>query len=179
MNNLRYNTDAFGNLIITDGVWQWRLHGERVVIGPQPPTQPPAGRVWDARLDRRGVTLHPVRVQSGQTYWRLVRADYRDRAQAQGKHHIYVDVLNESGQRVTGARLVARWDGGEAAFMSEAKPGEEAATNFPMFATGYGYSVKMDGPSDEVRGMGLGDIGSEHMAEHVAYFLVFQRAIGA
>lgn len=179
----RFESDANGRLTITDGVWRWVLHGERStlppVIDPSPPTPPPAvGRVWDARLDARGVTLRAASPVPSTAYWRLVRAEYRNRDEAGGKHHIHVDVLDEAGHRIPGVKLIAAWDGGQADFFSEEKRGEEAAANYPMFAAGWAYRVRVDGVSDEVAGMGLGDIGSEQMAEHVAYVLVFQRTRG-
>ena len=48
------------------------------------------------RLTQRGVLLTHTTAVPG---WRVVRAEYRDVAQSQGRHHIYVDVLDENGVR--------------------------------------------------------------------------------
>lgn len=166
-----------GLLTISDGTWTVTLQGQRV-SGPSQPPPPPTPRLWDDKLTQRGVRLFHANVTYGDTYWKLVRAEYRGPERMDGKHHIYVDLLDEQGRRVVNQALWAKWDGGGSTFYSEAKPGEEAAANFPMFAAGNAYRVSVAGlPSDEVAGMGLGSIEEPHMAIHVSYFLVFQRSV--
>jgi hypothetical protein len=152
-------------------------------VGGQPaaPAIPSPGlpaRSWDERLTRRGVTLNENPPKPGDRYWRLVRAEFRDEGQAQGKHHIYVDVLDEQGARLTGVGVRVAWAGGATIVATEAKPGEDAAANVPLYAAGHGYLCHVaDGQSDVVSGMGLGSIEQPDYRIHVAYRLVFQRVV--
>jgi len=134
-------------------------------------------RVWDARLTERHVHLIAYAPQPGESYWRLIQATYVDEQAAQGRHHIFVDTLDEAGSRLTGVEVTCYWDSGFETKASEAKPGEEAALDFPLFAAGYGYRVRVGDASDRVEGMGLGSIEAPQQGIHVAYRLVFQRTI--
>jgi len=137
-------------------------------------------RAWDEELDRRGVELIEHEPKAGEQYWRLVRAEYRDAVESQGRHHIYVDVLDEQGRRVTGAGVRFYWATEQITVKTEAKPGEEAAANFPMYAAGWAYGATLDDePSDEVIGMGLGSIEQPEQGIHVSYLLVWQRVTGS
>jgi hypothetical protein len=150
-----------------------------------PPTAQPVSPVpvqvalpvqWDSRLTQRGVLLTHTTAVPG---WRVVRAEYRDVAQSQGRHHIYVDVLDENGVRVVGAPVYVLWRDGRHELTTEAKPGEESAANFPMYAAGSAYTLSLGVNSDAVSGMGLGDIATPNQGDHVSYYLVFQRTVEA
>mgnify|MGYP006935473635 CR=1 FL=1 len=123
-------------------------------------------------LIAHGATYRPANVKTGQPYWRLVEA--QGPLQMGGRHHIYVDVLGEAGQRLTGIPVRFFWADGDTLTRTEAKPGDPAATNFPMYAGGNAYGCRVDSglPSDELFGMGL----VPH-APHVSYRLVFKRTL--
>ena len=109
----------------------------------------------DEELKERGVKVNPTNATGD--VWKLVDAKWLDENESQGKHHIYVELLDENGQRVTGQKLKVRWPTGESTITSEAKPGEPFAANFPLSPSRNEFSIKIDGAnSDEVTGIGMG-----------------------
>ncbi len=140
---------------------------------------PIAPLAWDARLDALGIKHVPVNASAGQAYWRLIRADFWDEKENQGKHHIYVNVLDESGARVIGQAILIEWDPGErVALVTENKPEPEFSANFPLEVNHYppwhtlgAFGVSVEGlPSDKITGMGL-----PPKNRFVVYWLTFQR----
>lgn len=129
---------------------------------------------WDSRVDKWNVRLEPAAVAEGQKYFRLTKALFRDTNEPVkpdlpgGDHNIYVEVLDESGKRMLGAKALVR-NGGTATLLIENKPFPEYASNFPMYGMMGSYTALVDGlPSDQVIGMGL------PMKWHVSFFLTFQ-----
>ncbi len=156
---------------------------------PQPqPTEPPLmaaaapalpPRKWDSRLDLLGVRVEPAAVAPGQPYWRLVEARWANEQESQGKHHIYVNVLDENGQRITGQPVVVRWHDGQVVIKTEDKPEPEFSCNFQMYTVLGAYDLYVDGlPSDKVLGMGLGTPELPNWTIHTSFYLVFQRTTG-
>ncbi|HHY56737.1 MAG TPA: cyclic nucleotide-binding domain-containing protein [Chloroflexi bacterium] len=136
-----------------------------------------APRNLDGRLGQLGVTIEDAQVAPGQQYWRLIEVRWEDEVQAAGKHHIYVDVLDENGQRIVGQPVTVFWGDGNYTAALEDKPAPDLGFNYMMYASGYAYNVKVEGlPSDILRGAGMGDIANRFKGIHVAYYLVFQRA---
>jgi len=134
------------------------------------------GRAWDPRLDQLGVTVNDAPVASGQQYWRLVDARWADEAESGGKHHIYVEVLDENGSRVTGQPVTVMWSEGATTGVTEDKAPPDYAFNFQMYAAGYAYRVQVDGlPSDQVSGAGLGSIEQRAYGIHTSYYLTYQK----
>lgn len=190
-------------------VWQWTLHTDAATITPSPtatptptetsipseetptltptptstPTPPSADteptREWDPRLDARGVTLTPAQVAPGQGYWRLVRARWFDEQESNGRHHIFMDLLDAGGARLVAVPVRVPWNGGEAILYSEAKPGEPYAASFGMNSAGPSYGAQpADGhPADSLWGMGLGSIEQPYHAIQTSYGLVWQWTI--
>ena len=153
-----------------------------VVIAPTPTptaapvvvTKPsPSGQlVWDSRMDELGITMTSAQAQAGQPVFRLVEAKYENEFESKGMHHIFVEVLDEQGQRIVGQPVKLAWADGEAKMVTEDKPYPEYAANAPMYGMiGEGeYSVFVDGtPSDRIDGLGLPG------KRHVNYLLTFQR----
>lgn len=136
-----------------------------------------APRNLDSRLEQLGVTIEDAQVAPGQQYWRLIEVRWEDEAQAGGKHHIYVDVLDENGQRIVGQPVTVFWGDGTHTAALEDKPAPDLGFNYMMYASGYAYNVKVEGlPSDILRGAGMGDVANRFKGIHVAYYLIFQRA---
>ncbi len=147
--------------------------------GPVPGTEGgrPAG--WDSRLDRLGIGLERASVGAGQACWRLVEARWEDEAQAQGRHHIYIELKDESGNRVMGEKAEISWADGSTVLAPENKPAGEYPINFPMYALLGSYAAKALGlPSDRVTGMGLGSIEQKGFKIHTCFCLTFQRSKG-
>lgn len=147
---------------------------EVVAAAAAPP--PAAARAWDPRLDRLGVSVQEAGVSSGQQYWRLIDARWADEIESAGKHHIYVEALDENGNRLVGQPVVVIWGEGSERGLTEDKTPPDYSYNFQMYAAGYSYTVNMDGlPSDRLSGAGLGSIEQRNYGIHTSYYLTFQR----
>ncbi len=136
-------------------------------------------RAWDGRLDGLGIGVQDAGVPSGQPYWRLIEARWQNEQEAGGKHHIYVEVLDEGGQRITGQPVTVFWGGGGDTQVTENKPAPEYAFNYPMYKAGNSYNVKIEGlPSDVIVGLGLGTPGEQRMYTiHTNTLLTFQKVV--
>ncbi len=147
-------------------------------VPPLPPVD------WDPRLDVRGTVIIPADVQPGQGYWRLVKGVWYgpDEPPFAGQHHIFVDTLNQAGERQPGVPVEIRsvdktilWQ----TIITEEKRGDLYAANFPMYNLAPSYwAMPTDGnPADAVSGMGLGSIEHPEYAYHVSYGFVWQWTI--
>lgn len=144
---------------------------------PAPPTPKPSlPFTWDGRMNEFGIRMDAAGVAPGQKYWRLVKALYRgptDPVPAGlpgGDHNIYIETIDENGNRLTGITALVQ-NGGLSKIITENKPFPEYGSNYPMYGMMGSYSASIDGlPSDKVVGMGL------PMKHHVSFFLTFQRA---
>lgn len=150
---------------------------------PSPTSPPaPAPREWDPRLNNfyPVLRMEEAQVSPGQWYWRLIRTVWQDEWEAGGRHHIYVEVLDERGNRSFGQTAVVEYGGGTHPFPypDMEKLGEEYAFNFIMHDVLGGYNVYVDGPdpSDKVLGLGLGTIQNRQMNYHTSFLLTFQRS---
>jgi CRP-like cAMP-binding protein len=145
---------------------------------PEAPAAAPApSRNVDPRIPQLGVTIEDAPAAAGQQYWRLIEARWEDEQQAGGKHHIYVDVLDESGNRIVGQPVTVFWGDGNYTAPLEDKPAPDLGYNYQMYASGYAYNVKIEGlPSDIVRGAGMGDLRDRFKGIHTSYYFVYQRA---
>lgn len=142
-------------------------------VQPLPVRQPVKPPVWDERLDDLGIEIIPARVQPGQAYWRVIEAEFQTPREGGGRHHIFLEVLDESGERILGKEVEVLWQDGSARVTTEDKPAPEYAANFPMYGNLGGYRVRIpDGPSDVVTGMGL-----PYGRTHVVYNITYQRTI--
>lgn len=135
---------------------------------------------WDKDLDKRGVSLLKLNtdnVPPGRAYYKLIYGKYFNEEESNGRHHIFVDVLDENMNREYGTQVRFFWgDEGEEIKTIDKNKNENYGTDFPMFAAGNGYDMNVNEPyTDEVIGMGLGDIGSEEIGIHVSYGFVFQK----
>jgi hypothetical protein len=143
-----------------------------------PVAPPAAAREWDRRLDYFWPTvgLEEAQVSSGQWYWRLVRTKWQEES---GNHHIYVEVLDENGNRSLGQTIVIEYGGSPhyETYPFPDKLGEEYAYNFVMEALLGAYNLYIGGeePSDKIYGMGLGTRQDPYRTHHTCFFLTFQR----
>jgi len=140
---------------------------------------PPPALDWDARLTLRGARIIPADVSPGQGYWRLIRARWYDPEESDGKHHIFVDIRNASNERQVGIPVRFFWSDDSYLTVTEAKPGEPYAANFPMYAIAPAYGAHPDDgwPADSVIGMGLGSLEYPDRTIHTSYGLVWQWTI--
>jgi len=142
------------------------------------PVTPVPPREWDRRLDYFGdtVRLEEALVSPGQWYWRLIRTKWLEES---GNHHIYVEVLDEHGDRSFGQTIVIEYGGSPhyETYPLPDKLGEEYAYNFVMADLLGSYNVYIGGgePSDKIYGVGLGTRQDPYGTHHTCFFLTFQR----
>lgn len=146
---------------------------------PTPTTEPSpqkTGLIWDSRLDQRGARLIPAQVVPGQGYWQLIQAQWYNREQSQGKHHIFIETLNAEGARQIGVPMLIQWSDGSTFLTTQAKSGEPYAADFAMFALAPSYEARPDtgAPADSVTGMGLGEIEDPTHGQHTSYGLTWR-----
>jgi len=133
-------------------------------------------RIWDGRLDSLGVSVREAGVGSGQQFWRLIEARWENEEEGGGKHNIYVETLDESGNRLVDIPVTVFWGDGSATQRTENKPAPDFAFSYPMYAAGQSYNIQAEGlPSDVLQGAGLGDVERRAWSIHVNYILIFQR----
>lgn len=182
LNITGFGEDEVGHLYLLDyrgGLHRLRDGGDPGTQNPasEPSATPPAdGVAWDARLDQRGARFLPVTPTPGEGYWKLVEGNWLDEDQSGGRHHIFVDVLDEEGERQVDVPLLVRWPGGTATIQTEAKPGEPHAANFAMFSIAPAYAISPDDGhlADAVDGLGMGTIEEPFNAVHTSYEFVWQ-----
>ena len=134
---------------------------------------------WDPDLTTRKAILVEADAQPGELYWQLIRADWLDEYESDGKANIYMELLDDNGDRKQDAFVYVTW--GEenypdeyALVVWEDKPDGEFAWNFPMYSLAPAYNARPVGyPADQVRGMGLGSIENPYYAHHASYELTW------
>jgi CRP-like cAMP-binding protein len=142
-----------------------------VAVAAAPP------RAWDPRLDRLGVRVEDSGAAPGQQYWRLIDARWADEKESGGKHHIYVEVLDENGNRIVGNPVTVWWGDGSYTSGVEDKAPPDYGFNYQMYAAGNAYNIKVEGlPSEIVYGAGMGDIERRDWGIHTSIYLVYQKA---
>jgi hypothetical protein len=155
-------------------------------VTPVPPEAAPVGPAlaplptvdWDPRLSFKlepPVKLIPVEVESGQTYWRLIRAYWQTPEEGHDKHHIFANVLNKDGVPIPQPIVIE--NGGKTTVAAEPKPDSEYLINYPMSGTLGAYVCYVAGetPSDRVAGLGLGY--SKGGKDHTTFLLTFQETV--
>lgn len=133
-------------------------------------------REWDPRLDDLGVALDPAPIEPGEPHWRLVEGRWADPVESAGRHHIFIEVLDENEDRAAGQPVVIEWSDGNLTLIVEPGPPPEWGTNFPMFATLGGYNARVGGgaPSDRVTGMGMGTPELPDFTIHTSFYLTYR-----
>ncbi len=146
----------------------------RPTAAPATATPTPVTLVWDPRLSDLDIKLTRAGKEPDQPIFRLVAAKYLNEWEAGGLHHVFVEVLDEQGQRILGQPVTLAWPDGKSKMVTEDKPAPEFAANSPLYGSMEDgtYKVYVDGaPSDTVSGLGL---PGKH---HVSYQLTFQRNV--
>ena len=128
-----------------------------------------------------GVNVEPAQVQPGKPFWMAVKIHHLTPEENGGRHHIFIDILDEEGNRIYGAQARVTWPGGSQVVAVDKPPGEPG-TNFPMWA-GQVCAVEVvwpsDGPlpSDRVIGLHTGhpDEAPGNTLFHHSFLVVFQK----
>jgi hypothetical protein len=137
------------------------------------------GLEFDPRALKRG-----VRVEEPQgAEWKAKVIHWLDEKESQGRHHIYFDTLDESGNRVSGVPIKVVWPDGSTVVKSEEKKGEPYSANFPMSPSRNDFSVSVadGGLSDVVSGIGMGadTPGGFNPGIHTSTSVIFQKVKAA
>lgn len=138
---------------------------------------------------RYGVRITQADVPTGEHYWRVIGVHHLTPDENKRRHHVYVDVLDEQGQRVRdpNLRLAFNWESNPEPPPEPKrldKPDNEAAADVPLNKEAtYRVWLTGAGPSDVVA-----DLHTRHPDEndrqgeaqntfgHHSYYVVFQRA---
>lgn len=153
---------------------------------------PDPGVRWDPRLSEVIVEnnmvmglacgyIKPLVLEEGDTYYRLVDAAFIDEIEARGQHVISVDVVDEDGNRINGARV---WHGWPTQKLPEYDERVQATifgaqlAEWPLYADFDAWQVPgpywvqpADGKADLFWGAGL------PWKRHVSFALVFKRTL--
>lgn len=145
------------------------------------------GEVNQARA--YGVRVLPTSARPGEAYWRIVEVRHLTPAENRGKHNIYVDAVDEHGQRVRNRELLIAytWEGRRADEPAPPrpldKPDSEPAGNIEI---NLGQVIRLwladQQPSDAVEGIHtnhpdeLGPAGERwNSIGHHSFYVKFQR----
>ena len=120
------------------------------------------------------VRLEPAAAEPGQTYWRLVVAEWRSPDESGGVHYIYISTIDGDGNPLPGQRVFVD-NGGRTVLVTEYKAGTDYGVTFPMYGTLGSYTCHVEGLSDRVVGLGLGTAKGDET--HTAFHLVFQQTV--
>lgn len=127
-----------------------------------------------------GVRVVPADVPEGATYWRTMRVHHLTPDENQGRHHIFLDALDEAGSRSFGAQARVTWPGGEQTITVD-KPLGEPGTNFPMWKWQICAAEMLGLPSDRVENLHTGHPdeppGLGNTLFHHSFEVVYQRAV--
>ncbi len=127
---------------------------------------------WDDRLTELGVHLQ----ETQNARWRAVAARYQDEDEAQGQHHIWFTVLNDSGKPVPGVKVFVDWVGRDPEDPPTArvtdtngKANVDIYANLDVHKKNGPYFAYVQAPdqSDVIAGMGLPE------KHHVNFLLTF------
>ena len=187
-----YDTaDSFTvTLTVSDG--QDGQDQQTITILTTDPEDPQVPIDWDERLNQLGIFRLEAVVSRGQSYWRLIRAQFESDgdilpppgggSESDGRHAIYYKVFDINGDPIQGQRVVASWPTGNPTTVVEHAtkgPGfDDYWANFALYGGwcpywpegGHGsYGAYVAGaPSDQVWGMAL------PCSRHVSYRLTWQ-----
>ena len=117
------------------------------IVPVEPPVKPPSSREVVGFLETWG--KYGVEVQSyNPARYKLVAVRHLSPAENKGRHHVYVDVFDEGGQRVAGVHALAQHDGVIRSFPLDKRPGEPMG-NTPIYP-GERLSVYIDGSKSDI-----------------------------
>lgn len=124
-------------LFKSNAVGTW---GEKFSAAPIPepvptptptPTYPPLPVDNDAAA--YGVRIVPCAPEPGAWYWQIVRVHHLRQEENNGNHNLFVDVLDETGRRVNGARVQLNYPNGRVGIVIIDKPANEPGGNAPLW----------------------------------------------
>ncbi len=126
---------------------------------PPPPRAPAIVSPLDPRLSALNVRVEYANVKPGESYWKLLRAEYQDTTKASGNHHMLYNLLDDKGKPI----LVQRVFQGLADIQADSFTDAFGRAKIPMWET-YNPERGESGPysawianlpSDKVVGLGM------------------------
>jgi hypothetical protein len=129
-----------------------------------------------------GVEIQPAQVEKGQQYWKVIKVHHLSPEENHGNHNIYVDLLDEDGNRIYGAKARMTWEGGQGEATID-KPENEPGTNFPLWKYQVGTVEGVGLPSDKATNLHSGHPDEPgppawgNTLFHHSFYVVFQRKI--
>lgn len=127
-----------------------------------------------------GVEIVPADIPPGTHYWRVIRVHHLTSEENHGNHHIFLDALDEGGDRVFDAQAMVSWDGGQQSVAVD-KPLSEPGANFPMWKWQVCRVEMLGLPSDQVVNLHTAHAdeppGDGNTLFHHSFQLDFQRAV--
>lgn len=143
------------------------------------------------RATKYEVKVSRAQAAPGQPVWRVRGVWHLLPAENQGKHNIYVEVVDEQGNRINLARILVFNEAGARGFAETDKPANEPGTNTQMGSNEtvkirvggvrVGWELKdTEIPSDTVENLHTrwADEPGGNTLGHHSYFVVFQRSRG-
>lgn len=127
-------------------------------INPGTTTQPSLPqRDWDERLTARGVSVETPPLKPGQQYWRVVKAQWWNEQESQGRRNIFVEAIDADGKPMSDVPFLMSWPTGNAPGRTNGRSGFDAG-NQPISPSRNEFSVKIDAPvpSETLKGIGMG-----------------------
>lgn len=127
-----------------------------------------------------GVQIQEASLAQGETYWRVIRVHHLTPEENHGNHHIYLDALDEAGNRIAGAQARVTWEGGQQTVTID-KPAGEPGANFPMWKWQICAVTMLGLPSDQVTNLHTGHPdeppGMGNTLFHHSFQVDFQRSV--
>ncbi len=96
-----------------------------------------------------GVEIVPAKVEPGQPYWKVVSVHHLTPEENYYRHYIFLDAVNEAGERLYGTIFTVTWDGGSDTVIVDKRP-PDAGTDFPIWKWQVCSVEAMGAPSDRV-----------------------------
>lgn len=127
-----------------------------------------------------GVSIVPARENPNKIIWRCIGIHHLTGPENGGNHHVYLDVLDEKGKRIEGARLMVINNGKVPYQVMIDKPTNEAGANIPMyFNDTLSVYVAGDIPGDKVEGFHTRHEDEEPGTSrgHHSFYVVWQRQV--
>ncbi len=127
-----------------------------------------------------GVEIIPAAVEPGQVYWKVIRVHHLTPEENNGRHHIFLDAVDEEGNRLYGSLFTISWDGGSDTVTIEKEPPEPGA-NFPMWKWQVCSVEGMGAPSDRVINLHTAhpDEGPGNTLFHHSFAITYLRTVAA
>ena len=137
---------------------------------------------FDDAGEKYGVRVETV-ADPAMPYWRVIGVHHLTGAENVGRHHVFVDVLDEAGQRINGSQLLGTKGNLPPFLVRIDKPANEPGTNFPMFKNDVAtvavhWPAEAPLPSDKVVNLHTGHPDEEPGTTlfHHSFYMVFQKA---